>query len=134
MLFSNPVFSEWYTDTMDIYRVTSVRKGNVTVQERKKVNNSPIPCRMYSPKKDGPVMSETVSRERASEKLACDLRVDVRAGDELLIVRGGALRYRNQPERYFAGSPVSYYDPVGGALTGLQHKEIGLLKDNLIGE
>lgn len=134
MLFSNPIFSGWYTDTMDIYRVTSVRKGNITAQERKKVNNSPIPCRIYSSKKDGPVMSETASRERASEKLACDLHVDVRAGDELLIVRGGALGYRNQPERYFAGNPASYYDPVGGALTGLQHKEVGLLKDNLIGE
>ena len=134
MLVDNPIFSAWYTDTMDIYRAVPVKQGNITVQEKQKVNAQPIPCRIYMPQKDGPVMSRTSSRERSSEKLGCDLNVDIRAGDELFIIRGGALGYQNQPERYFAGNPVSYYDPVGGALTGLQHKEVGLLKDNLIGE
>ncbi len=133
MLSDNPIFSGWYTDAMDIYRTESVKKGNVTAQGRKKINSIPIPCRIYSPKKDGPVMTGNASKERASEKLSCDLNVDIRAGDELLIIRGGMLGYGNQPERYFAGNPVNYYDPVGGALTGLQHKEVGLLKDNLIG-
>jgi len=78
-------------------------------------------------------MTNTGARERSSEKLGCDLSVDIQAGDELLIVRGGNLGYEGRQERYFAGSPVQYYDPVGGALTGLQHKEVGLLMDNVIG-
>ena len=78
-------------------------------------------------------MTSTTARERSSEKLACDLTVDIQAGDELLVVRGGNLGYEGRQERYFAGNPVQYYDLVGGALTGLQHKEVGLLMDNVIG-
>lgn len=133
MIFNNPIFRSWYTDTVDIYRVVPTKKGNINSQERKKVNPSPIPCRIYSLQKDGPAMKNTAAREQASEKMACDLSVDIRAGDELMIVRGGNLGYNNEPERFFAGNPASYYDPVGGALTGLQHKEVGLLADNIIG-
>ena len=79
-------------------------------------------------------MTGTASRVRSVEKLACDLSVDIRAGDELEVIRGGNLGHASRPERYFAGAPASYYDPVGGALTGLQHKEVGLLRDVIIGE
>lgn len=78
-------------------------------------------------------MKGNAAREQSSEKMSCDLSVDIQAGDELFIIRGGALGHENKPERYFAGEPAVYYDPVGGALTGLQHKEVGLLKDNIIG-
>lgn len=132
MLFDNPLFEDWYTDTVDIYRVSSRKDGNVTRQEQQKVNVSPVPCRVYSPKKDGPVMTDNAARERAAEKLACNLAVDIRAGDELHVIRGGALGHANQPERYVAGAPVAYYDPVGGGMTGLEHKEVGLLKDNIV--
>ncbi len=132
MILNNTIFSGWYTDTADIYRVVTVKKGNISSQERRKVNKSPIPCRVYSRPKDGPSMKSTAAREQSSEKLACDLSVDIQAGDELMIVRGGFLGHNNEPERFLAGHPVPYYDPVGGALTGLQHKEIGLLADNII--
>ena len=49
-----------------------------------------------------------------------------------MIVRGGNLGYTNQAERYFAGGPQRYYDPVGGALTGLEHQAVGLLKDEIV--
>lgn len=78
-------------------------------------------------------MEKNAARKQSSEKMSCDLSVDIRAGDEILIVRGGNLGHANKPERYFTGNPVQYYDPVGGALTGLQHKEVGLLMDNVIG-
>ena len=132
MLFDNPIFKDWYTDTVDIYRVAAVVKGNITVQERQKMNDEPIRCRVYSSKRDGPVMGNTAARERSTEKLACDLAVDIRAGDELLVIRGGALGLQGQQERYFAGGPQGYHDPVGGALTGLEHKEVGLLMDNIV--
>lgn len=133
MIFDNPVFSGWYTDIVDIYRVVTVMEGNLSKQERQKINHIPVPCRIYKPEKGGPGMTSTAARERSLEKMSCDLAVDIQAGDELMIIRGGNLGYKNKPERYFAGNPVSYYDPVGGALTGLQHKEVGLLMDNIIG-
>ncbi len=133
MILNNPIFSTWYTDTADIYRTAPVKEGNLTRQERRKVNTSPVPCRVYHPEKSPPAMEKPAARERSAEKMACDLSVDIRAGDELFIVRGGNLGHANKPERYFAGSPVQYYDPVAGALTGLQHKEVGLLMDNVIG-
>ncbi|MCI8661437.1 MAG: hypothetical protein HFG54_14535 [Lachnospiraceae bacterium] len=133
MIFDNPVFRSWYTDTVDIYRTETVMDGNISRQERRKINKVSVPCRIYKPEKGGPNMTGTAARERSLEKMACDLAVDIQAGDELIIIRGGTLGYVNKAERYFAGNPVSYYDPVGGALTGLQHKEIGLLMDNLIG-
>ena len=132
MLFDNPIFAGWYTDTVDIYRVLSRKDGNMTRQERQKVNQLPVSCRVYSTKKDGPAMTDNAARERSVEKLACDLTVDIRAGDELLVIRGGSLGHANQPERYVAGAPVAYYDPVGGGMTGLEHKEVGLLKDNIV--
>lgn len=133
MIFDNPIFRNWYTDTMDIYRVVSVEEGNVDRQERKKVNDAPIPCRIYHTEKGGPNITGNAARERSSEKLACDLGTDIQAGDELQITRGGSLGRQGRQERFFAGDPVDYYDPVGGVHTGLQHKEVGLLKDNLIG-
>lgn len=133
MIFDNPVFKNWYTDTVDIYRTEVVMEGNISHQERKKVNAAPVPCRIYKPEKGGPNMTQNAAREKSLEKMACNPSADIRAGDELLVIRGGNLGYGNKPERYFAGNPVSYYDPVGGALTGLQHKEVGLLMDNIIG-
>ena len=132
MLFDNPIFKGWYTDTVDIYRVVPDKEGNLTKQKRQKQHTAPIPCRVYSSKRDGPIMGVTAAKERSMEKMACDLSVDIMAGDELRIVRGGNLGHANQAERYFAGEPQRYYDPVGGALTGLEHQKVGLLKDEIV--
>lgn len=132
MLFNNPIFRGWYTDTMDIYRVEAAMADGITAQERRKVNTSPVLCRVYSAQKNGTNMTDNAARVRSEEKLACDLSVDVQAGDELHIIRGGALGHANQSERYFAGKPQKYYDPVGGAMSGLQHQEVGLLMDEIV--
>lgn len=34
MLFDNPIFSGWYTDTVDIYRVVTEQQGNISSQVR----------------------------------------------------------------------------------------------------
>lgn len=127
----NQIFANWYTDTVDIYRVVPVEKGNLTTQERKKLHTA-VPCRVYSTEKTGPNITDNAARTRALEKLACDLSVDIKAGDELMVTRGGNIGHAGEPERYFAGKPKAYYDPVGGGLTGLEHKEVGLLMDNII--
>lgn len=125
--------SQWYTDSMDVFRTVNSSDGNLTVQSREQVGFS-IPCRVYAPDKSSPTMTDRASYGRGSEKVACGLTADIREGDELLITRGGALGHHNTPERFFAGHPVKYYDPVGGAMTFIQHQEIGLIADNIIGE
>lgn len=133
MIFDNPVFKSWYTDTLEIFRVVSVMKGNVTTQERKRVTETPVSCRVYDAKRRGPGMTDSAARVHSEERLACDLDVDIRAGDELLVVRGGALGRAGRPQRYFAGVPQDYYDPVGGTMSGLQHREVPLLMDEIVG-
>ena len=133
MIFDNPIFKTWYTDTVEICRVVPVMKGNVTAQERKKITETPVPCRVYNAKRHGPGMTDSAARVHSEERLACDLGVDIRAGDELLVVRGGALGQTGRPRRYFAGEPQDYYDPVGGTMSGLQHTEVGLLMDEIVG-
>ena len=129
---SNPTFSGWYTDIVDVYRVVNSTAGNITRQERQQVGKA-IPCRVYSSQKNRPIMSDNVARVSSTDKLARDNATNIRAGDELLVTRGGALRRGGEPERYFAGNPQHYYDPVGGALTGLEHLEVGLLMENIVG-
>lgn len=129
---SNPTFSGWYTDIVDVYRVVNSTAGNITRQERQQVGKA-IPCRVYSSQKNGPNMTDNAARVSSTDKLACDIATDIRAGDELLVTRGGALRRGGEPKRYFAGNPQHYYDPVGGALTGLEHLEVGLLMENIVG-
>lgn len=123
--------SAWYTDSMDIYRTANTAQGNLTVQSRVLVASN-VPCRIYAPGKGSPTMRETASINREVEKVACALDVDIKDGDELYIVRGGALGYQNSPEKYYAGHPVKYYDPVGGAMTFAEHQEIGLMSDSII--
>ena len=124
-------FDGWYTDLVDVYRVVNATTGNIDTQTRQQVGSS-IPCRVYSSQKNGPSMQDDAARVNSTDKLSCAVDVDIRAGDELLVTRGGALGRGGEPERYFAGNPQHYYDPVGGALTGLEHLEVGLLTQEIV--
>lgn len=126
------LFDSWYTDTVDIYRVQNVSKGNVTSQERVIVNQKPLLCRVYSKQHSGPTMQKGAAKTASTEKMACPVGTDVKTGDELRIIRGGALGKLNKPERYFAGQPLAYYDPVGGSLSGLEHTAVAISKDEVI--
>lgn len=117
---------------MDVYRVVTVKDGSISRQERKKVGEG-IPCRVYHTGTGSPSITDNAARTRGEDKISCDLSADIQAGDELYVIRGGNIGKANQPERYFAGPPQDFYDPIGGALTGLEHKEVTLLRDNLIG-
>ena len=125
------IFSNWYTDIVDVYRVVNATTGNIDTQARQQVGSA-IPCRVYSSQKNGPSMQDSAARVNSTDKLSCAVDVDIRAGDELLVTRGGALGRGGEPERYFAGNPQHYYDPVGGALTGLEHLEVGLLMQEIV--
>lgn len=132
MLFEdNPVFSGFYTDSMEIYRNVDRSNGNVDKSKPERIGGG-IPCRVYSAKKGGPKMGDAAATASSVDKVSCDLSVDIKAGDELHITRGGMLGMHHDPERYFAGRPHPYYDPVGGALSGLEHQEVALLTDEII--
>ena len=131
MLFDNPIFDNWYTDSMSIFRVMDHQSGNIAKKKREELYKD-VPCRIYSVKRNGPLTGTTAATISGTDKVACDVSVDLKAGDMLLIVRGGRLGICREPERYFAGKPQPYYDPVGGALSGLEHQEAVLLMDEII--
>lgn len=126
------MLSNWYTDNVDIYRIASGTEGNLDVQRREKVNRNPIPCRVYRTAIQGANIQDTAAVVRKEDKLACAVDVDIRTNDELIVTRGGRIG-GTTTERYIAGKPQFYYDPVGSKATGIAHQEIGLLADNIVG-
>ena len=58
--------------------------------------------------------------------------MDVRAGDELVITRGGRLGKPGPVIRAFAGEPNLYYEPFGAIIPGLAHQEIRLLQQERV--
>ena len=75
---------------MDVCRVVPVKDGNVTRQERKKVAEK-VPCRVYHTGTGSPSITDNAARIRGEDKLSCDLSVDIQAGDELYVIRGGKI-------------------------------------------
>ena len=126
-MFSSPIIN-WYTDLLTISRNESYQDGNVTKQQRiEKANN--IPCRVYRNSNPQTVMTETAAKVTYSDMLACENSVDIQAGDELSVIRGGGLGYANPPTVYFAGSPTPYYEPFGGIIPDLAHQQVPLTNE-----
>lgn len=123
------VFNGWYTDTVEVWRVTNTIVNYIATQERTKQGE--YPCRIYKSDKGSPVMSDREAHVRSTEKLAVALGTDIVSGDELLVTRGGALG-QTKTTRYLAGDVMPYYEPVGGMFNGLAHTEVGLLNDEVI--
>ena len=124
-------WSDWYTDTMSIYRVQETLDGNLTRHERVQVSEN-IPCRIYQSDNRVINMEQTAASLKESDHLACDISVDVRAGDELVITRGGRLGKPGPVIRAFAGEPNLYYEPFGAIIPGLAHQEIRLLQQERV--
>lgn len=131
MLFDNTNFENWYTDSMSISRNVPYKVGNIDKKKREELYKG-IPCRIYNTKRNGPSWKDTAATATATDKVACDVSVDLKPGDMLMIVRGGRMGSNREPERYFAGTPQPYYDPVGGVLSGLEHQEAVLSMDEVI--
>lgn len=124
-------WQDWYTDAMSIYRVQETMDGNLTRHERVQVSEN-IPCRIYQSDNRPINMAETAANLKESDHLACDVSVDVRAGDELVITRGGRLGKPGPVIRAFAGEPNLYYEPFGAIIPGLAHQEIRLLQQERV--
>ncbi len=127
-------YQDWYTDRLDVYRVQNIQDGALTIQRRVEVAEG-IPCRIYRSGTHSPKMTADAAYSSDEDKLSCGNEADIRAGDELMIRRGGGLGAANRPIRAFAGEPVHFYEPFGAVIPGLAHQEITLLrKEYLKGE
>lgn len=124
-------WADWYTDLMDVYRVAEVKDGNLTRQERQQVLKA-IPCRIYQNDNKPINMTQTAANVQESDHLACDIAVDIQAGDELIITRGGKLGNLGPTIRAFAADPNLYYEPFGAIIPGLAHQEIRLLQQERV--
>lgn len=125
-------FADWYTDTFDLYRVTKTEDGSLTRQAREQIATG-VPCRLYQKDTRPITMAQDAASVNPQYMLACDLSVDVRAGDELRITRGGALGHTPKEIRAFAAEPNPYYEPFGAALPGLAHQQIKLYQKERVG-
>lgn len=124
------LFSDWYTDTMTIYRTVSTKVGNISRENRQEIASN-VPCRVYNTALQGGNPQQTASVDRRTDRLACGIDTDIKADDEIIIVRG-ALVGGTTEERYIAGKPQYFYDPVGMSMTGIEHIEVALLADNIV--
>ena len=123
-------FLDWYTDTVDIYRVSDTKEGSLSRKERSLVQKG-VKCRVYRERSHNLTLPQTAAETRTVSLLACANEVDVRAGDELIIHRGGAIGH-NETYRAFASDPNHYYEPFGAVIPGLAHQEIQLLSEERI--
>ena len=105
-------WNDWYTDTMSIYRTQEVMDGSLTRHERALVSEN-IPCRIYQSDNRTINMTETASNVDQSDHLACDISVDVRAGDEIIVKRGGRLGRQGPTIRLSPGTPTSTMNRSG---------------------
>jgi hypothetical protein len=124
-------WSDWYTDLMEIRRTETVKDGQLSRKERKVVCTG-VPCRVYRSQDKPLTMTQTAANVQKTDKLACDIDVDIKPGDELVIHRGARLGHDVQETRYFAGEPDLYYEPFGAVLPGLAHQEVVLLSQERV--
>lgn len=124
-------FREWYTDTMDIYRVSRVRDGSLTRHERVQVAAG-VPCRMYQTDAARLSMAQTAASSQQKDWVQCGNEVDVQAGDELHIHRGAGLGHSLPAARAFAADPNHFFEPFGAVLPGLAHQEIPLVQEERV--
>lgn len=118
-------YNNWYTDLADVYRVQPHKEGALTRHERVQIA-ADVPCRIYQNATRPPRMQPTAAYSEQDDKLACANEVDIMAGDELIIRRGGRLGQTRQRIRAFAGEPAHFYEPFGAVLPGLAHQELAL--------
>lgn len=124
-------FSDWYTDTVDIWRVTPTTTNGLTTNTREQIYTG-IPCRIYQSDNQPINMDQAAAHVKQADRLMCDTSVDIRAGDQLIIHRGAGLGKTAPDIRAFAADPNLYFEPFGAVLPGLAHQEIRLLQQERV--
>ena len=124
-------FTDWYTDTVDVYRVENQTTNNLTTQQRVPVSTG-TPCRIYQSDNQPINMQLGAAYIKQADRLMCDASVDIQPGDELIIHRGAVLGKTAPDIRAFAADPNLYYEPFGAVMPGLAHQEIRLLQQEIV--
>ena len=94
-------YADWYTDTMDIYRVTATTSAAGLTTNARTLIVSAVPCRIYRTSHKDIYMQQTAANDSSSNMIACDNSVNVQIGDEIIAHRGGGLGQSVADERAF---------------------------------
>lgn len=124
-------FQDWYTDTVDIWRVTPTTTNGLTTNTLQQIYTG-IPCRIYQSDNQPINMDQSAAYVKQADRLMCDTSVDIRAGDQLIIHRGAGLGKTAPNIRAFAADSNLYFEPFGAVLPGLAHQEIRLLQQERV--
>lgn len=124
-------FQDWYTDTVDIWRVVPTTANSLTTNTLTELYTA-IPCRIYQSDSAPINMEQTAAYVKQADRLMCDISVDIQPGDQLIIHRGGGLGRTAPDIRAFAADPNLYFEPFGAVLPGLAHQEIRLLQQEIV--
>ncbi len=122
---------EMYTDLVDVYRAVQAKDGELTRMERQKVGSS-IPCRVYVSTQRPIQMSPEAATSSRTSKLAAAPDADIKAGDELRVLRGAAVGVDLGVLRAFAAQPVIYPDLFNRASTGMSHMSVELMSEEWV--
>lgn len=124
-------FQDWYTDTVDIWRVVSTTTNSLTTNELTELYTA-VPCRIYQSDNQPINMEQTAAHVKQADRLMCDTSVDIQPGDQLIIHRGAWLGKTTPAIRAFAADPNYYFEPFGAVLPGLAHMEVRLLQQERV--
>ena len=124
-------FSDWYTDTVDIWRVEPTTVNGLTTNTITQLYTG-IPCRIYQSDNAPINMEQTAAHVKQADRLMCDTSVDIKPGDQLIIHRGAGLGQSIPNIRAFAADPNYYFEPFGAVLPGLAHMEVRLLQQERV--
>ena len=124
-------FSDWYTDTVDIWRVEPTTVNGLTTNTLTQLYTG-IPCRIYQSDNAPINMEQTAAHVKQADWLMCDTSVDIKPGDQLIIHRGAGLGQSIPDIRAFAADPNYYFEPFGAVLPGLAHMEVRLLQQERV--
>ena len=124
-------FQDWYTDTVDIWRVVPTTTNNLTTNELTELYTA-VPCRIYQSDNQPINMEQTAAHIKQADRLMCDTSVDIQPGDQLIIHRGAVLEKTTTAIRAFAADPNYYFEPFGAVIPGLAHQEVRLLQQERV--
>ena len=83
-------YADWYTDTMQIWRNVATTTNGLTSYDRQMIAEN-VPCRIYQSDNQPISMEQTSAHIKQNDRLMCGINTDIRAGDQLIIERGGGL-------------------------------------------
>lgn len=124
-------FADWYTDTVDIWRVVATTENSLTTQTLTELYTA-VPCRVYQSDSKPIKMEQTAAYIQQEDRLMCDTSVDIQPGDQLIIHRGAGLGKTVSDIRAFAADPNLYFEPFGAVVPGLSHMEVRLLQQERV--